>query len=257
VKERIITAICLLAVVLPLIYFGGYWFMGLILIAAGIATLEMMAMHDQLKKVLFGAKAITFIGTFLVVLMPHIRESLILGALAMMLLLILSMRIKNQGDIRFHLLIIPYIGLSFRALIEVRNHSLELLFFSIATVILTDSAAYFAGRFFGKRKLAPTISPKKTVEGAIGGWLVGFGFAFVFALTQNLFTEMWVLVVLAVGLPVLSQIGDLVASAFKRHYGIKDYGKLFPGHGGVMDRVDSQLLAAVLIYVIIQMGGVV
>ena len=260
-KERIITAICLLVVVLPLIYFGSYWFIGLIVVAASIAAWEMIAMHakaeaDQDKKVLFEAKIITLLGTFLMVFMPNITHALLLGAFSAMVLLILSTCIKNQGDIKFHLLIIPYIGLSFRALIEVRSHSLTLFFFLIATVILTDSAAYFTGRLFGKHKLAPTISPKKTVEGAIGGWLIGCGFAIFFGLSQYLFAERWMLIVLAVGLPIVSQIGDLIASAFKRKYGIKDYGKLFPGHGGVMDRVDSQLLAAVLIYVIIQIGGV-
>lgn len=260
-KERIITAICLLVVVLPLIYFGGYWFIGLILVAASIAAWEMIAMHAKAvateeKKVLLEAKMITLLGTFLMVFMPDITSALLLGVLSAMILLICSICIKKQSDIRFHLFIIPYIGLSFRALIEIRNHSLLLFFFLIATVILTDSAAYFTGRLFGKHKLAPTISPKKTVEGAVGGWLIGCGFAIFFSLNQQLFSQIWILIILAVSLPILSQIGDLVASAFKRKYGIKDYGKLFPGHGGVMDRVDSQLLAAILIYVIIQMGGV-
>ena len=85
--------------------------------------------------------------------------------------------------------------------------------------------------------------------------LVGFIFALVFGLMQGLFAQTWVLIVLAIGVPLLSQMGDLVASIFKRHYDIKDYGNIFPGHGGVMDRVDSQLLAAFLIYMIIQFGG--
>jgi len=256
VKERIITSICLLAVVLPLIYFGGYWFVGLSLIAMSIAVWEMIAMHDQKKEVLLGAKIITFLGTFSIVFVPNIVDAVFLGGLSAMILLILSVCIRNQGDIKFHLFIIPYIGFSFRALLAIRSHSIGLFIFLIGIVIFTDSTAYFAGRFWGKHKLAPKISPKKTVEGAIGGWLAGSGFAFLFGLTQNFFTELWILIVLAVVLPILSQIGDLVASALKRHYGIKDYGKIFPGHGGLMDRIDSQLLAALFIYVVILIGGV-
>ena len=261
-KERIITAICLLAVVLPLIYFGGYWFMGLGLIATSIAIWEMVAMHDQDNRVPFWIKVIVFIGTLFVVFIPGFRTPDFYNAqfgsmvFATILLVINWIRIKKgQGDIRLYPLIIFYIGFSFRALLEIRSHSLELFLFLIVTVILTDSAAYFAGRFFGKHKLAPKISPKKTIEGAIGGWLIGGGFAFIFGFVQDLFAHTWILAVLAIGVPILSQIGDLVASAFKRHYNIKDYGKIFPGHGGVMDRVDSQLLAAFLIYVMIQLNG--
>jgi len=261
-KERVITAICLLAVVLPLIYFGGYWFMGLGLVATTIATYEMIAMHDKEHHIPLWIKGITFIGVLLVVFVPNFRTLAFYDAqfisisFATLLLVINWIRIKKgQGDIRLYPLIIFYIGFSFRALLQIRSHSLTLFIFLIATVILTDSAAYFIGRSFGKHKLAPKISPKKTIEGAIGGWLIGFGFAFVFGFLQDLFSQTWILIVLAIGVPILSQIGDLIASAFKRHYDIKDYGKIFPGHGGVMDRVDSQLLAAFLIYVIIQFNG--
>jgi len=261
-KERIITAICLLAVVLPLIYLGGYWLMGLGLVAVLMATYEMIAMHDKLQRVPVWIKGIAFMGVLFVVFIPGFRDPIFYNAqfgsmvFATLLLVINRIRIKkNQGDISLYPLIIFYIGFSFRALLQIRNHSLTLFIFLIAAVILTDSAAYFIGKFFGKHQLAPKISPKKTIEGAIGGLLVGFIFALVFGLMQGLFAQTWVLIVLAIGVPLLSQMGDLVASIFKRHYDIKDYGNIFPGHGGVMDRVDSQLLAAFLIYMIIQFGG--
>ena len=264
-KERIITAICLLAILLPLIYLGGYWFIGLGLVATGIATWEMMAMHDhgKEKKIPLWIKGITFIGTLLIVFVPTFRGSnfydaqFISIAFAGALIVLNAIRIKlGQENISLYPLIIFYIGFSFRALLETRSHSLILFIFLIAIVILTDSAAYFAGRAFGKRKLAPKISPNKTIEGAIGGWLAGALFAVAFGLMNNLFAELWILIILATCLPILSQLGDLLASAMKRKYGIKDYGKIFPGHGGVMDRIDSQMLAALLIYAIIQMGGV-
>ena len=111
----------------------------------------------------------------------------------------------------------------------------------------TDMAAYFTGHAIGKHKLCPEISPKKTVEGAIGGVLGSvilcgiFGYCFI----RGLFIHC--LIIGAIG-SVAAQTGDLIASAFKRKMGIKDYGNLIPGHGGVMDRFDSVLLTAPLVY---------
>ena len=261
-KERIITGICLLAISLPLIYQGGYWFGGLILITTGIATWEMIAMHDKDKKIPFWIKGVTFIGTLLVAFMPTSRGSALYDAQFVsisfggVLLVLNAVRVKkDRADISLYPLIIFYIGYGFRALLYIREHSLMLFIFLVITVITTDSMAYFTGRFFGKHQLAPKISPKKTIEGAIGGWSAGVLFAIGFGLMTHLFTQMWVLIVLAVCLPILSQIGDLVASALKRNYDIKDFSNIFPGHGGVMDRVDSQMLAGILLYVMILLGG--
>jgi phosphatidate cytidylyltransferase len=115
---------------------------------------------------------------------------------------------------------------------------------------LPDSGAYFAGRFFGKHKLAPIISPKKTVEGAIGGLLSGMLFMIVYALiVENAFgLKMNYPVALIYGLiGALGAIfGDLCFSVIKRQTGIKDYGNLFPGHGGILDRFDSVIVVAPL-----------
>ncbi len=108
---------------------------------------------------------------------------------------------------------------------------------------IPDGAAYFVGRALGKHKLIPDVSPKKTVEGAIGGYLFG-GISFVvFALILHFsvgFEPNYLkCVIVGILIAVISMFGDLIASLVKRHYGIKDYGWLFPGHGGVMDRFDS------------------
>jgi phosphatidate cytidylyltransferase len=115
------------------------------------------------------------------------------------------------------------------------------------TAFGTDIFAYFAGSFLGRHKLCPSISPKKTVEGAIGG-VVGsvllcgvFGY---FAL-RGFFIHC--VVIGALG-GVLSQVGDLVASVIKRGAGVKDYGRLIPGHGGLLDRIDSVLFTAPLVF---------
>ena len=111
-----------------------------------------------------------------------------------------------------------------------------------------DTFAYFTGRFFGKHKLIPEISPKKTIEGSIGGimFTVGSFALYTFIVNSCFGQSLSYLKVCIIGfvLSIISQIGDLVASSVKRQYELKDYGKLFPGHGGVLDRFDSVMLTA-------------
>ena len=120
-----------------------------------------------------------------------------------------------------------------------------------------DTFAYFTGMLFGKHKLIPDVSPKKTVEGAIGG-LVFCTLAFVgFALLYNNLwlaeggraLPVWHMAIVGVVTAVVSMVGDLTMSLIKRHYGIKDYGRIFPGHGGFLDRFDSVIAVAVILAV--------
>ena len=116
-----------------------------------------------------------------------------------------------------------------------------------------DVMAYFGGRTFGRHKLCPSVSPKKTVEGAVSGVLGSVRFAlgvraFFVHLLSTPMPGIPAAILLGVIGSVASQVGDLTASLLKRHSGIKDYGKLFPGHGGVMDRFDSVIFALIVMY---------
>lgn len=124
------------------------------------------------------------------------------------------------------------------------GHILVWLIFIIA--FMTDTFAYFSGYLFGKHKLIPNVSPKKTIEGSIGGILGSticcLIFGYIFKLNLGL-----MLVIGSVG-SVIAQFGDLFASSIKRYVGIKDYGNLIPGHGGILDRFDSVILVAPFVY---------
>jgi phosphatidate cytidylyltransferase len=120
---------------------------------------------------------------------------------------------------------------------------------------VTDVFAYFTGKFFGKRKLCEEISPKKTIAGSIGGTLfciiafVSFGY-----IVLNKGSEFWkyaVLACLGLIIAVVSQVGDLSMSLIKRRYGIKDFGKVFPGHGGVLDRFDSIIAVSSILFIML------
>ena len=121
---------------------------------------------------------------------------------------------------------------------------------------VTDTFAYFSGFLFGKHKLIPDVSPKKTIEGSIGGTLfcilamVGYGWIVQLVSKGSVTANYLTLAVSGLFIAVVAQVGDLLMSAIKRTYGIKDYGKLFPGHGGVLDRFDSVLAVALVLIVI-------
>ena len=120
-----------------------------------------------------------------------------------------------------------------------------LLWITVATALFTDVFAYIVGVKFGKHKMAPNLSPKKSVEGAVGG------------VKQSFFMPVWFYCITVVFISITSMFGDLMASLIKRYYGVKDYSNLIPGHGGIMDRFDSVLLASPTMFVLITIYGMV
>lgn len=119
---------------------------------------------------------------------------------------------------------------------------------------ICDTGAYFIGVKFGKRKLIPAISPKKTVEGAIGGIVSSLVVTVIIMLCFGFSAKLPLALVCTVPMCIIGMIGDLLASAIKRAAGIKDYGDLIPGHGGVLDRVDSILMLAPAMYIFVLLG---
>jgi len=148
---------------------------------------------------------------------------------------------------------IVYIGMPLGALAAVRvSGGREAILLMMATIVISDSAQYYTGHAVGRRPLAPSISPKKTQEGAIGGLVFGtlafvIGARFVFAETP-----VALLVLVGASIAALGIVGDLFESLLKRSAGVKDSGALIPGHGGVLDRIDSWLFAAPVYYVFVR-----
>lgn len=146
-----------------------------------------------------------------------------------------------------------YIGLPLGALAAVRaTAGREAVLLIMAVIVISDSAQYYTGRAFGARPLAPTISPKKTREGAIGGIVFG---TLAFAIGARwVFPSAPALLVILAGASIaaLGIVGDLFESLLKRSAGVKDSGSIIPGHGGVLDRIDSWLFAAPVYYVFVR-----
>ena len=143
-----------------------------------------------------------------------------------------------------------YINVAFSATVYIRDFEPNgkfLIFAPFLVAWVTDTFAYFTGRFFGKHKLIPAVSPKKTVEGAIGGTIFGtlsivlaaFILERFFNPNNEFMANYVVILICGVLISFVGQVGDLIMSVIKRNYKIKDYGNFFPGHGGMLDRFDS------------------
>jgi phosphatidate cytidylyltransferase len=146
----------------------------------------------------------------------------------------------NLNDALFLVGSILFVGLSFNLLLVTRNISISYIIYLFLITVITDTFALFTGMLIGKHKLAPEISPKKTIEGAIGGSLMGTIVASAFYSTViNPATPLVLVILLTALLTGIGQVGDLAFSAIKRYYGKKDFSDLIPGHGGILDRFDS------------------
>jgi phosphatidate cytidylyltransferase len=146
-----------------------------------------------------------------------------------------------------------YLGIPLGSMVAIRERrGAQVLFLMMLTVFVSDSAQYYTGRAFGRRPLAPAISPKKTIEGAVGGFI--FGGLFFTAVGAWWLTTVPVAarVVIGVAIVIAGIAGDLFESMLKRSAGVKDSSALIPGHGGILDRIDALLFAAPLYYIVLK-----
>lgn len=274
VGKRIAVAVVMIPVLLAVIFFLPDW-----VLALAVTGLSMIAIHEVLWSTGFVQNPkISGLSIALAGLIPlwvfFANEDSRLGLAGAFLyvtaLFAVAMKsnytvtMEKMGGSFFLTALIPYFLSSFlriRALPEWRAYIL--LPFVVAW--LSDAFALFAGMAFGKHKLAPRLSPKKTVEGAIGGLAGATVFTLIYGFIVGRifgFTEVHYGVLAICGLlgAVISQFGDLAFSYIKRQYNIKDYGNIFPGHGGVLDRFDSVIFCAPLIELLITLcpafGGV-
>jgi phosphatidate cytidylyltransferase len=246
-RQRLISSFVLMPVVLLAIYAGGWVY------AAGVAVFMALGLGEWLRMVDPSAhmrvKAVAF-AALLLTLGAGTWQSTVFGAMVALLFVLVVFLLAARDHVEragWVTLGIPYLAGSGLALLNVRatpETGLALAVYLMVTVWATDIGAYVAGRLIGGPKLMPEISPKKTWAGLIGGMalaaLFGYGGAHGFGAAKP-----WVAGILALVLAIVAQLGDLFESYVKRRSGMKDSGTLIPGHGGVLDRIDGLLFAAV------------
>ncbi|EKN63916.1 phosphatidate cytidylyltransferase [Schinkia azotoformans] len=256
-KTRILTAIIAAAIFLPLVIIGETPFVILVYLLGTIALKELLRMKKIRVLSLPGLIGFIFLW---VLLIPHSFLIESVGAnfskieaalIVVMLLLIYTVISKNEftfDDAGFIILSTVYVGVGFYYLIETRMAGLSYVFFALFVIWATDSGAYFIGRAFGKRKLWPEISPNKTVAGFVGGVLSALLVGLIFQIVSPLHPSLLFVLVVTVVTSLFGQMGDLVESALKRHFTVKDSGHILPGHGGILDRFDSLLFVLPILH---------
>lgn len=264
-KTRIITGAALIAVLIPTLIFSHTpVFVIMIALFAFAGEYEMLHCLGLEKKI-----AISIPAYLLAVALPvgarYVTNGLFtqyaLVAIGVCFLWMLAAYTFSKGTITLEQAggagtACVYVALAFSAIVllrDIADTGKYVYMFIFIGAWITDIFAYFTGMLFGKHKLIPEISPKKTVEGAVGGTLFCAAAFVVYGVILELVgasVELNYAALVIGGLlaAVVSQVGDLMFSAIKRSRGIKDYGKIFPGHGGVLDRFDSALAVAVILF---------
>lgn len=253
-KKRVISASVLIMIVIPFLVIGKLPFRLFISLLSVLGLKELIDIRKN--NIPLYLKIISYI---LICLFTIFNKSINLNySLLLLLLLILFIPVVfinndykyNIEDALYLIGSIIFLGIGFNNFVLVREDSLFLVFYLVLITTMTDTFALFTGMFIGKHKLCEKISPKKTIEGAIGGSLVGTiipTLFYIFVINSDI--NILLVILITFILTVVGQIGDLLFSSIKRHFDVKDFSNLIPGHGGILDRFDS-LLLVIMVYLL-------
>jgi len=251
---RVASAVVIFGLFLGSLLLGGWWFAAFVILAMIVSTGEFYATvrSEEIRPLaLFGLLGVVFMG----VGAQLTGAAAIAGwaaafAVVTILFLTLSPRRQPLEDASVTIGGMVWVGLlSFAVLIAQGPHPVAYILFVVLLVAANDTGAYFVGRALGRRKLSPLISPKKTLEGLIGGFVAGLVVASILA-TFPAWETIGIAKALVAGAVVglIAPLGDAVESMVKRSLGVKDMGSVLPGHGGMLDRIDGFLFAVPAIY---------
>lgn len=247
-EKRVISAVVALAIIIPLIALGGIYF------KIGMAVLSILSMYEILKlrkELPIFIKVISYVLITLSVIFSDVSLLPIILITMSILLVFFDKNEYNVNDFTFVTAFLVLLSTVFTYFIYIRNEDVNILIYLLLITILTDTFALFGGKLFGKHKLIEKVSPKKTIEGSIIGSAFGTIIPSIYYIYMvdpgaNILTVIFMTLILS----IIGQLGDLVFSSIKRYFNIKDFSNIMPGHGGILDRIDS-ITMVVLAYQII------
>ncbi|OEG00434.1 hypothetical protein BHF71_00565 [Vulcanibacillus modesticaldus] len=257
-KQRIITGLVGAVGFLYVVKLGGIPYSLLVILLAILAYFEYLKMSSTK---IYSIEGLIGLGTALSIIISHNKlftffldideVYIMLSALFLYLVIVVTKKNKITFDkVGFYLLGAMYIGFGFSYMLETRflNNGLALTLFILFLTWASDTGAYFSGKYFGKNKLWPEISPKKTIEGSIGAIvstiLVGLFLNVLLEINDDILQLIWFGILIS----IVGQFGDLVESALKRSKDVKDSGSILPGHGGILDRFDSLIFIFLVLH---------
>lgn len=256
-KQRVISAVILAIIAIPLFIIGGYWFNIAFYIVGMLGLREFLKVKKEKKEFPDAIQFISYLMFTLLYFTTTLNSNLkfaidfkIVSAIFLFIFMPVVFyhddKAYNSKD-AFHLLGgVFFLGTSMTLFYTYRSISLALIAYLLLITIITDSFALYVGSLIGKNKLCKSISPNKTWEGSIGGSLVGTFVATAFYhVVVNSAVPIYQVAIITLILTIVGQIGDLFFSAIKRNYGVKDFSNIMPGHGGVLDRLDSIIFVMV------------
>jgi len=256
-KQRVITGAALVVALIIILILGTPFVEIAIALLASVAVLELFgAVKLANNKLLM---IVSIVGTVGLVVAQCFGALFFNPLMYVYIVTLFVIYMANMQKISFKeiaktFFVTIYVAFMFAHIILIRNleYGYLLIWFVLIGAFVTDTAAMFGGKFFGKHKLCPALSPKKTIEGSVAGILGCVVCTLIMCVICHLGfdakTNYWWAIAIGFGASIVSQLGDLSASCIKRQFGIKDYGKVFPGHGGVMDRFDSLFFVAPFVY---------
>ena len=252
-RTRVISAVIGISLILAIIYVGGFFWQGLVVLLALGAYYEFIRMMQPKNNLLLVVSGYLFllVGVFSRQLGEWFFPALFAAILIMVCIKVGQYPEINIADMALALAGGIYIGFLFSYALEMGNVKQSSLAILLAFLLTwaSDTGGYFGGRFWGKHKMAPQLSPKKTWEGAAGAILLTIITAFLFFMIIDMEIKFGAYVLLlGVLASIAAQLGDLFISGVKRYFAVKDTGNIIPGHGGILDRFDSFLLVVPFIY---------
>lgn len=259
--ERIKTVIILSVIFIPLLLMGGWVLKIAATILGAIIVSEMLRMKQISRTSLSAITA--YLVVSVLILSPFLSN--INPLFTPLNIMTLSMAFLTIGtiysridisidDVSLMLFAIYYIGNGVQTFLEIHDFEILAAIYILVIIIATDTGAYLFGRKFGKHKLAPKVSPNKTIEGSIGGIITALVFSnifvMIFPVSAYYYPGFWMVILISLA----GQMGDLIESAMKRHYQVKDSGTLLPGHGGIFDRFDSLIFVMNIVSILMNFG---
>lgn len=252
-KKRVISAIVMILILTPILIVGDIYYVLFCSILGMMALWEILRLEKNIPN---SMKIFCYIWCLFIILHEYksieYQNALNLPIILLMFL-IFSISVIINGDLKKYnykdsvwlLIITILIGVLFNSIIRIRFIGLQYTVYCLIVAVSTDTFAYIGGRLFGKKKISPNISPNKTFAGSVIGSIIGTIVASIYYYFMISGMKVEMLLLLSFVLSILCQCGDLFFSSIKRYYGVKDFSNLIPGHGGILDRLDSTLFVVI------------